>query len=93
MGVRPIIVSAVALALGAFIYLAVFVQSGGANDAFVGPSLRILESVVATSGLLLMIAGALGFGVSAALFALTNKSARVDTLPIDVVAQEVPIVR
>jgi hypothetical protein len=92
MGVRPIIFSAIALALGAFIYLAVFMQGTGPNNTF-GPSLRILESVVGTSGLVLMIVGALGVGVSATLLTLSKISSRRDRLPVDDVAQEVQIIR
>ena len=92
MGVRSIIFSAVALALGAFIYLAVFVQGTGTNNTF-GPSLRILESVVGMSGLILMIVGALGIGVSATLLTLSRISSHRQTLPVDDVAQDVQIVR
>jgi hypothetical protein len=92
MGVRAVILSAVALALGAFIYLAVFVQSASPNNTF-GPSLHILESVVGTSGLILMIAGALGIGVSATLFTLSKISSHRATLPVGDVAPEVQIVR
>jgi hypothetical protein len=92
VGVRSIIFSAVALALGAFIYLAVFVQGTGSNNTF-GPSLRILESVVGMSGLILMIVGALGIGVSATLLTLSRISSHRHTLPVDDVAQEVQIVR
>jgi hypothetical protein len=91
MGVRVIILSAVALALGAFIYLAVFMQGTGTNNTF-GPSLRILESVVGTSGLILMIAGALGIGVSATMFTLSKLSSRREIGPIDEAAQEVQII-
>jgi hypothetical protein len=91
MGVRVIILSAVALALGAFIYLAVFMQGTGTNNTF-GPSLRILESVVGTSGLILMIAGALGIGVSATMFTLSKLSSRREIGPIDDAAQEVQII-
>ena len=91
MGVRAVILSAVALALGAFIYLAVFLQGTGPNNTF-GPSLRILESVVGTSGLILMIVGALGIGVSATLFTLSKISSHRDTLRTDDAAQEVQIV-
>jgi hypothetical protein len=90
MGVRAVIFSAVALALGAFIYLAVFLQGTGPNKTF-GPSLRILESVVGTSGLILMIVGALGIGVSATLFTLSKISSHRVTLHADDVAQEVHI--
>jgi hypothetical protein len=91
MGVRAVIFSAVALALGAFIYLAVFLQGTGPNNTF-GPSLRILESVVGTSGLILMIVGALGIGVSATLFTLSKISSHRVTLRTDDAAQEVQIV-
>jgi hypothetical protein len=90
MGVRAIILSAVTLAIGAFIYLAVFVQGAGTNTTF-GPSLRILESVVGTSGLILMIAGALGIGVSVTVLTLSRVSSRRDSLPVD--AEEVHIAR
>jgi hypothetical protein len=66
--------SVLALALGAFIYFAIFVQTGGANDTFAGPSVRVLESVVAAFGLVLMIGGAIGFGVSTALFVMSRAS-------------------
>jgi hypothetical protein len=92
MGVRAIIFSAVALALGAFIYLAVFVQGAGPNNTF-GPSLHILESVVGTSGLILMIVGALGIGVSATTFTLSRISSHRARRPVGDVAQEVQIVR
>jgi hypothetical protein len=91
MGVRAVIFSAVTLALGAFIYLAAFMQGTGPNNTF-GPSLRILESVVGTSGLILMIAGALGIGVSATLLTLSKLSSRRDILPADDVAQEVQVI-
>jgi hypothetical protein len=87
MGVRAVIFSAVALALGAFIYLAVSVQGAGPNNTF-GPSLHILESVVGASGLILMIAGALGIGVSTTLLTLSRISSHRLTLPVVDVAQE-----
>jgi hypothetical protein len=74
VGARAMVWSAFALILGAFIYFAIFVQTGGANDTFVGPSLRVLESVVAASGLVLMIGGAIGLGVSTALFVMSRAS-------------------
>jgi hypothetical protein len=92
MGVRGIIYSVVALTLGAFIYLAVFVQSASPNDTF-GPSLHILETVIGTSGLILMFAGALGIGVSATLFTLSRISSHRATSPVSDVAPEVQIVR
>jgi peptidoglycan/LPS O-acetylase OafA/YrhL len=91
MGVRAVVLSAVALALGAFIYLAVFLQGTGPNNTF-GPSLRILETVVGTSGLILMIAGALGIGASATLYTLSRISTHRVTVPADDVPQEVQIV-
>lgn len=91
MGVRAIIFSAIALALGTFFYLAVFLRSGG-SSAF-GPSLRLLESVVGTAGLLLMVVGALGIGVSATLVTLSSISSRRAGFTGGDVAQEVQIVR
>jgi hypothetical protein len=91
MGVRSLIFSAVALALGAFIYLAAFVQGTSPNSTF-GPSLHVLESVVGASGLILMSVGALGIGVSATLFLLSRLSSREATRPVGD-AHEVQIVR
>jgi hypothetical protein len=91
VGVRAIIFSAIALALGTFFYLAVFLRSGGSN-AF-GPSLHLLESVVGTAGLLLMVVGALGIGVSATLVTLSSISSRRTGFTGGDVAQEVQIVR
>lgn len=86
MGVRAVIFSAVALTLGAFIYLAVFVQSASPNNAF-GPSLRILESVVGASGLVLMIGGALGIGVSATMWTLSRVSSPRAPSPVGEAAE------
>jgi hypothetical protein len=92
MGVRATIFSATALAVGAFMYLAVFVQGLGPNNNF-GPSLRILESVVDTSGLILMFAGSLGIGVSATLFTLSGISSHRVSQAVGDAAQGAQIVR
>lgn len=92
MGVRAIIFSAIALALGTFIYLAVFLQGAGSNDT-PSTSLHVLESAVGTVGLILMVVGALGIGVSATLFLLSRISPQRVTSLVGDVAQEVQIVR
>ena len=90
MGLRGMVVSAFAIALGATLFWGIALQGELAFPSAPGtshPVLHFFEIAASTSGMVLMGAGALWFGVSAAYFTMVSHT-NAHLVPLSEVGDE-----